>query len=456
MSMDANRTAIDDFAAAFGGAVLRSADVGYDEARRVHNGLIDKRPAVIACCSGTADVVAALALGRSLGLDIAVRGGGHNVAGKATVDGGMMIDLAPMTAVLVDAKARRARVQGGATWAHVNRETQVHGLAVTGGVVSSTGVAGLTLGGGLGWLMAKHGLALDNLLSVEVVTADGKVLVASADDHPDLFWGLRGGGGNFGIATTFEFALHSVGPLVVGGLVAHPFPKAAEVLRFYRDTAAGLGDDMVVFGALTHAPDGSGMKMAALLAAHFGDPAAATAAMQPLKSFGPPVMDAIGPLPYNALNAMLDDGNPRGALNYWKSSFLTELSDGAIDTMIDCFARCPSPMSALLLEHFHGQVARVAPDATAFAHRVNGFNILILGQWQNPSETAACTAWVRATYDALRPFMASGRYVNYLADDEAGDPVRAAYGANYPRLQAVKAKYDPENVFRLNQNIQPG
>lgn len=453
--MDANQTSTDEFSAAFGGRVFRSYDVGYDEARRVHNGMIDKRPKIIACCSGTADVVAALEMGRSLGLEISVRGGGHNVAGKATVDGGIMIDLAPMTAVIVDAKSRRAKVQGGATWAHVNRETQVHGLAVTGGVVSTTGVGGLTLGGGLGWLMAKHGLALDNLVSAEVVTADGKVLVASADDHADLFWGLRGGGGNFGIVTCFEFALHSVGPMVTGGLVVHPFAKAGEVLRFYRDCTSNLGDDMMVFGALTHAPDGSGMKMAAMLAAHFGDLATAAAAMQPLKAFGPPIMDVIGPMPYNSLNAMLDDGNPRGALNYWKASFLTELSDGAIDTMIKCFANCPSAMSALLLEHFHGQVARIAPEATAFAHRREGFNILILGQWQDPNESAACTTWVRNTFDSLQPFLATGRYVNYLADDEAGDPVRAAYGLNYPKLQALKAKYDPENVFHLNQNIQP-
>lgn len=456
MSMDANQTKIDDFSVAFGGRVLRSSDAGYDEARRVHNGMIDKRPMIIACCSGTADVVAALEMGRSLGLEISVRGGGHNVAGKATVDGGIMIDLSPMTAVLVDAKSRRAKVQGGATWAQVNRETQVHGLAVTGGVVSTTGVGGLTLGGGLGWLMAKHGLALDNLVSAEVVTADGKVLVASADDHTDLFWALRGGGGNFGIVTCFEFALYPVGPIVTGGLVAHPFAKAGDVLRFYRDTTAGLSDDMVVFGALTHAPDGSGTKMAALLAAHFGGPAIAAAAMQPLKNFGPPMMDAIGLLPYSALNAMLDDGNPRGALNYWKASFLTELSDGAIDTMIECFAQCPSPMSGILLEHFHGKVSRIAPDATAFVHRGEGFNIVILGQWENPNESAACTTWVRDTFDSLRPFLAAGRYVNYLADDEVGDPVRAAYGINYPKLQALKAKYDPENVFHLNQNIQPG
>ena len=292
-------------------------------------------------------------------------------------------------------------------------------------------------------------------MSAEVVTADGKVLVASADDHADLFWGLRGGGGNFGIVTCFEFALHSVGPMVTGGLVVHPFAKAGEVLRFYRDCTSNLGDDMMVFGALTHAPDGSGMKMAAMLAAHFGDLATAAAAMQPLKAFGPPIMDVIGPMPYNSLNAMLDDGNPRGALNYWKASFLTELSDGAIDTMIKCFANCPSAMSALLLEHFHGQVARIAPEATAFAHRREGFNILILGQWQDPNESAACTTWVRNTIDSLQPFLATGRYVNYLADDEAGDPVRAAYGLNYPKLQALKAKYDPENVFHLNQNIQP-
>ena len=457
MSMTAvQQTTFDEAAKSFLCDLLRSGDPGYDESRRVHNGMIDKWPAVIARCSGTADVVAAVNLGRALGLEIAVRGGGHNVAGKATVDGGLMIDLSCMTGVQVDPRTRTAHVQGGVTWSRLNRETQLHGLAVTGGVISTTGVSGLTLGGGLGWMMAKHGLALDNLLSAEIVTANGEVLVASADQNEDLFWGLRGGGGNFGVVTSFEFKLHPIGPMITGGLVVHPFAKAREVLHFYRDTTRNLSDDMGVFGVLTHAPDGSGMKIAALAAAHLGSVEAGATAVQPIKSFGPPIMDVMGPLPYATLNSMLDGSYPKGALNYWKSSFLSGLSDAAIDTMIDCFARCPSAASSLMLEHFHGEVCRVDPVATAFSHRTEGFNLLILGQWMNPADTEACITWVRASYEAMRPFMASGRYVNYLGDDESGDQVRAAYGKNYSRLQRLKAKYDPENIFHLNQNVQPG
>ena len=447
--------AIDQLAQSFGGQLLRPGEPGYDDARKVHNGMIDRRPAVIARCSGTADIVSAVKLARQLGLEIAVRGGGHNVAGKATVDGGMMIDLAMMTGVYVDPKARTARAQGGVTWGKINRETQAHGLAVTGGVISTTGVSGLTLGGGLGWLMSQHGLALDNLKSVEMVTADGNIVTASASDNTDLFWAVRGGGGNFGIAASLEFNLHAVGPMVTGGLAVHPFAKAREVLHFFRQTTPKLSDDMGMMAVLGHAPDGSGMQIAALAAAHFGGLAEGEAALQPVKAFGPPVMDVIGPIPYGALNEMLDGGYPKGALNYWKSSFLAELSDKAIDTMIGCFTNCPTPMGGLVLEHFHGAVCRIDPGATAFPHRTEGYNFLILGQWMDHAEDARCIAWVRDTYDAMAPFMAAGRYVNYLGDDETGDPVKAAYGANYARLQKIKAKYDPENVFHLNQNIPP-
>ena len=447
--------AITALAKSFGGQLLRSGDTGYDEARRVHNGLIDKHPAVIARCSGTADVVDAVKLGRDLGLEIAVRGGGHNVAGRATVDDGLMIDLALMKGVHVDAKARTGRVQGGVTWGEFNRETQVHGLATTGGVISTTGVAGLTLGGGLGWLMSKYGLALDNLLSVELVTADGKVVRAAEDENPDLFWAVRGGGGNFGIATSLEFRLHPVGPMVTGGLAAHPFAKASDVLRFFRDATRSLPDDMSMVGALTHAPDGSGAPIAALAAAHCGGPAEGEAAIKPIKAFGSPIMDALGPIPYSALNAMLDAGYPKGALNYWKSSFLSGLSDQAIDTMIACFAKCPTPMGALLLEHCHGAVCRTPATAAAYPHRAEGYNLLILAQWMDPAENARCIAWARESYEAMKSFMAKGRYVNYLGDDEATDQVAAAYGSNYARLSEIKRKYDPGNVFHLNQNIRP-
>ena len=446
---------VNALAKSFGGQLLRPGDAGYDEARRVHNGLIDKHPAVIARCSGTADVVDAVKLGRDLGLEIAVRGGGHNVAGRASVDNGLMIDLASMKGVHVDAKARTGRVQGGVTWGEFNRETQVHELATTGGVISTTGVAGLTLGGGVGWLMSKHGLSLDNLLSADLVTAEGKMVRASADENPDLFWAVRGGGGNFGIATSLEFKLHPVGPMITGGIAAHPFAKARDVLRFFSDATRSLPDDMSVICALTHAPDGSGAPIAALAVAHCGSLAEGEAAVKPIKAFGPPIIDALGPMPYSALNAMLDAGYPKGALNYWKSSFLSGLSDQAIDTMIECFARCPTPMGALLLEHFHGAVCRSAATAAAFPHRAEGYNLLVLAQWLDPAENARCITWARASYDAMKPFMAKGRYVNYLGDDEATDQVAAAYGPNYARLSEIKRKYDLGNVFHLNQNIRP-
>ena len=366
-----------------------------------------------------------------------------------------MIDLAGMKGIHVDAARRTVRSQGGATWGDLDRETQLHGLAVTGGTVSTTGIAGLTLGGGVGWLIGKCGLVLDNLQSVEVVTAEGQVLQASAEENPDLFWAVRGGGGNFGVVTSFEHRLFPVGPTVTGGLIAHPVDRARQVLRFFRDVTAALPDEQTVFATLVHAPDGSGTKLAAIAACHCGPVADGEKAMQPIKSFGSPVMDTIGPLPYCRLNSMLDGGFPKGALNYWKSSFLTRLSDEAIDTMIECFARCPTPMGLLFLEHFHGAATRVGATDTAFPHRREGYNFLVLSQTMDPAAADLCTAWVRQTYAAMQPFIAPGRYVNYLDDDETGDAVPAAYGPNYRRLREIKTKYDPSNVFHLNQNILP-
>ena len=446
--------AVAGHAATFTGRLLTPTDEGYEDARKVHNGLVDKRPALICRCIGVADVVDAINLTSQLGLEVAVRGGGHNVAGRATIDGGVMIDLSLMKGIHVDPKNKTVRVQGGATWGELNRETQLHGLGVTGGVVSTTGVAGLTLGGGLGWLMGKYGLALDNLRSVELVTAGGKVLQVSSREEPDLFWALRGGGGNFGVATSFEFQLHTVGT-VIGGPIVHPIERARDVLEFFRKKTRELPDEHTLFSTLTHAPDGSGARVAALVTCHCGPTADAEKAMQPLKRFGTPILDAIGPVPYSQLNAMLDGNYPKGAFNYWKSNFLTQLSDDAIDTMIDCFAKCPTPMGQLLLEHIHGAVSRVGAGDTAFPHRNEGYNFLILAQWTKPADTRACIAWARETYERMRPFFASGRYVNYLDDDETGDPVALAYGANYRRLQQIKAKVDPKNFFRMNQNIRP-
>ena len=451
--MTAISEAVSQAAATFGGQLLTPADAGYDEARRVHNGLVDKRPALIARCHGTADIVDAIGLARKLGLKVAVRGGGHNVAGRATIDDGLMIDLAPMKGILVDPKARTAKAQGGVLWRELNRETQLHGLATTGGVVSTTGIAGLTLGGGLGWLMCKHGLALDNLLSAEIVTAEGKVLPASAEENSDLFWALRGGGGNFGVATSLEYRLHAVGPTIIGGLIAYPFEQAREVLRFFRDTTQSLPDDMMAVAGFIHAPDGA--KLAAMVVAHFGSYAGAEAAVKPIQQFGTPALSQIGPIPYCQLNSMLDAAYPRGALNYWKSSFLTGLSDDAIERLIDCFAKCPTPMGQLLLEHFHGAVSRVPVEATAFPHRLEGYNLVILSEWMDPAASSQCIEWARESYSTMSRFLASGRYVNYLGEDESGDPAAAAYGANYRRLQEIKRKYDPENFFQMNLNIRP-
>jgi FAD/FMN-containing dehydrogenase len=446
---------VNELASKFTGQLLQPTDADYEEARKVHNGLVNKRPLLIARCRGVADVVDAVNLARNLSLEVAVRGGGHNVAGRATVDGGIMIDLLPMKGIHVDPSTRTARAEGGVTWADLNRETQLHGLAVTGGVVSTTGIAGLTLGGGLGWLMGKYGLALDNLRSVELVTAEGQVVRTSKDEQADLFWAVRGGGGNFGVATSFEYRLQPVGPTITGGLVAHPFDRARQVLRFFRDFTASLPDEFTVFAGLIHAPDGSGTKLAAMVTCHCGSLAAGETAVRPLKQFGSPVMDAVGPMPYCQLNGMLDAAYPKGALNYWKSSFLAQLTDDAIDRMIECFARCPTPMGQLLLEHFHGAATRIGVGDTAFPHRADGYNLLVLSEWMEPANTDRCIAWARETYAAMDPFVASGRYVNYLGDDETGDPIAAAYGQNYRRLREIKAKYDPRNFFHVNQNIRP-
>ena len=300
----------------FAGQLLQPLDLAYEDARKVHNGLVDKRPAVIARCLGLADVVDAVKLARTTGLEVAVRGGGHNVAGRATIDDGLMIDLSLMRGIHVDPGARTARAQGGVLWKEFNRDTQVHGLATTGGVVGTTGIAGLTLGGGLGWLMPKYGLALDNLRSAEMVMADGRVLNASRDETPDLFWAIRGGGGNFGIAASLEYTLHAVGPIITGGLVAHPLQRGVEVLKFFRDQCSSLPDDMMMVAGLLTAPDGSGAKLVGLLAGHCGSQMDGEAAVKPLKAFGPPVMDAMGPIPYCALNGLLDASLPRGAFNY--------------------------------------------------------------------------------------------------------------------------------------------
>jgi FAD/FMN-containing dehydrogenase len=442
---------------AFTGDLLRTGEAGYEEARRSFNGHIDKRPALIARCRGEADIADAIAFARNAGLEISVRGGGHSVAGRCFTEGGIMIDLSRMKGIYVDPSARIARVQPGVSWGELNRETQLHGLAVTGGLISTTGIAGLTLGGGLGWLMSKLGLATDNLLSARIVTADGRTLTASEQENADLFWGLRGAGGNFGVVSSFEYRLHPVGPIITGGLVAHPFDAAGDVLRFYRDFTANAPDELVSFAGVGHAPDGSGAKIALVVACHVGAPERAEEDLRPLREFGSPIMVELGPLPYTVMNSLLDAAYPTGSLNYWKSAFLSELSDEAIDEMLERFSVCPSPMTAVLLEHFHGEVTRVPVDATAVPHREPGYNLVITSVWTDPAASGENVAWTKDTFDAMEPFLVGRRYLNYFSEDDVGDdPVRAAYGPNYERLVGLKKEYDPDNVFRLNANIPPG
>ncbi len=454
MAVTPDSALLDDLAGRISGRVLRPADDDYEAARRVHNGLIDRTPAVIVRCRSTADVAAGVRFARATGLDITVRGGGHNVAGRAVADDAVMIDLAEMKGIEVDPEARTVRAEGGVVWAEFNEATAKHGLAVTGGAISATGIAGLTLGGGIGWVTGKYGLAADNLLAVELVNAAGDVLDVTEASDPDLFWALRGGGGNFGIATALTYRLHPL-ELVTGGLIAHPIEAAPELLRFYRDAVAGCPDDLTVFAALVHAPDGSGAKLSALAVCHTGTEEQAEQDLAPFKSWGSPLMIEVGRMPYPVMNTLLDEGYPTGSLNYWLSSFTRGLPDGLLDTMVERFATVPSPMSAILVEHFHGAVTRVGVADTAVPHRAEGWNLVLPSVWGDPAATDENISWTRETHRALTPHLDEARWLNYLGDDQGLDAVRGAYGPNYERLLELKRHYDPENLFHHNHNIDP-
>jgi hypothetical protein len=437
------------------GPLLRPGDHDYDETRRIWNAMIDKRPALIVRCAGVADVINAVNFARTHDLLVAVRGGGHNVAGNAVCDDGLMIDLSLMKAIRVDSVQRTARAEGGATWSEFDHETQAFGLATTGGVIPTTGIAGLTLGGGIGWLMGKHGLSCDNLLAVDIVTADGRLLKASATENAELFWGLRGGGGNFGIVTSFEYRLHPVSQ-VLGGMVIHPLAQARDVLKFYREFTQTTPDALVCQAGLLTAPTGD--PVVALLACYNGPLQEGEKVLQPLRAFASPLMDTIAPVAYTALQSMLLDGFPPGMQNYWKSNFLQDLSDQAIARLVERFAVMPAPTSALVIEHMAGMVRRVPEDATAFAHRSAPYNLLIIGIWPNPAENATNMRWVRETWTAMQPFSSGRVYVNYLGQsaDEGAERIKEAYSVTqYERLLALKKRYDPTNLFRLNQNINP-
>ena len=434
------------------GQVIGPADSAYEEARRVWNAMIDKRPAVVVRPRGTADVIITLKFALEHQLPLAVRGGAHNVSGKATCDDGLVIDFSSMKGIRVDPAARTVRAEPGLKWFEFDRETQAFGLATTGGTVGDTGIAGLTLGGGFGWLGGKHGMTVDNLLSADVVLASGELVRASASENPDLFWAIRGGGGNFGIATSFEYQLHPIGPMVVGGMVVHPFSAARDVLRFYRDLITKAPDELTVAVALLTAPDGN--KACGIVAAYIGPIEAGEKAVQPIKRFGSPVMDIIGPIPYVGQQSLLENAMPSGFFNYHKADFVKNVSDGLIDAMVDGFSRVPSPQSSALLFPIHGAASRVSPEATAFPHR-KGLHVGVYSLWTNPAENQTHIGWVRQTLDQLQPFVEGVVYVNELGEEDMNTRVREAYGANYARLAALKAKYDPTNVFQLNANIKP-
>ncbi|HEY5864501.1 MAG TPA: FAD-binding oxidoreductase [Candidatus Tectomicrobia bacterium] len=444
--------ALEAFKTSLRGELLRPGDPGYDDARKVWNGMIDKRPALIARCTGVADIIDAVNFARTNELLVSIRGGGHNITGNAVCDGGLMIDLSRMKSVRVDPVKRTARAEAGLTWGEYNRETQAFGLASTGGVVSTTGIAGLTLGGGLGWLMGKHGLSCDNLLSADIVTADGQFLTASAREHPDLFWGLRGGGGNFGVVTSFEYQLHPVDS-VLAGMVLHPMATAKDVLRFYREYARSAPDALTAFATLMTSPEGA--PVVAIVVGYIGPIAEGERLVAPVRKFGSPIADTIGPMSYVQLNTMFDAAFPYGGVQrYWKSSFLKHLGDDVLDILVTRAATMPSPMSMVGFFHVHGAASRVHANETAFGLRDDQWDYDIISQWLNPEESAHHMQWTREFWTAVEPFATGEVYVNHL-DAEEATRIRAAYSDNYERLVALKNKYDPTNLFRLNQNIKP-
>jgi FAD/FMN-containing dehydrogenase len=452
---------IEELRAAITGQVVVPGNDEYDRARALWNAAIDARPAVIARCAGVGDVVQVVRFARARGLPLAVRGGGHNIAGSGSSDGGVVVDLSRMTAVTVDPGRRRAIVEGGATLAQLDAATQAHGLATPVGINSTTGIGGLTLGGGFGWLSRKYGMTIDNLESVEVVTAAGEVIRASAVEHADLFWALRGGGGNFGVITRFEFRLHPVGPNLLSGLVAYPLEAAKSVLQRYREFAATAPDELSVWSVLRLAPplpflpaSFHGQPMIALAFLYAGVPEDGAPLVEPLRALGPAVGAHVGVQPYAAWQQVFDPLLTAGARNYWKSHNFTELDDGLFDAIVRFAGRLPSPQSEVFLAAIGGATSRPAPDSAAYPHRDTRFVINVHARWDTPADDERCIAWARGFYEAAAPFASGGVYVNFLAADE-GDRVRAAYGANYARLARVKAAYDPENTFRRNQNIVP-
>lgn len=445
-------TEIADLQGNLQGRVLREGDADYDERRAVWNALIDRRPALIVECAGAADVVSCVNFARSHALPVSVRGGGHNIAGSAVCDSGLMVDFSAMKEIQVNSEARTVRAEPGVTSGELAGKTQALGLATPGGICSETGIAGVALGGGFGWMTRKHGLALDNILSLEMVTADGELRKVSPSENAELFSAVRGAHSNFGIVTSLEFQLHPVGPEVLAGMVMHPLEKGKEALQFYRDYTSKAPDEMSAWAALLTSPDGH--PMVAILACYLGDLDAAHDAAAPLKEFGPPIADMLQPMPYVNALSLIDEAFPKGRLNYWKDTLLKGLSDGTIDALVEGFKDVGSPYSSILIEHLGGAMSRVEQDATAFGTRDAPYDCVMMPAWTDPAESGRHIAWADGLWRAIQPDAADGVYVNYLGD-EGEERVKAAYGANYDRLAKLKAKYDPDNLFCVNQNIKP-
>jgi FAD/FMN-containing dehydrogenase len=447
----------------FRGEVLGPGDDGYDAARAIWNGAIDRRPACIARCTGVADVVAAVGFARERGLLVGVRSGGHGVGGHAICDGGLVVDLSAMKGIRVDPATRTARAEAGVLWGELDRETQYFGLATVGGIVTHTGIAGLTLGGGIGWLMRKHGATVDNLVSADVVTAQGEVLTASEEENPDLFWAVRGGGGNFGIVTSFEYRLHPVGPTVLAGPIFHRLEDAPEVLRFYREFIAAAPDELTTIFELSVAPplpflpeEVHGTQVVMVGACYVGAPGEGAEVVRPLKQFGRPIVDLLEPKPYTALQSMFDPLVPHGWHRYWKSVELPPLTDAAIDTLVEHAPAVTSPKSYCIVFQLGGALARVHEDETAFSQRTAAHNVNVNAVWTDDDPDGdRHVAWAQDVFAAMQPHAGGRVYVNFLGE-EGGNRVRQAYGERtYERLVELKRAYDPTNLFRLNQNIEP-
>ena len=454
-------TSIDELQNGFAGKIILPNNAEYDEARKIWNGMIDKRPAIIARCAGTEDVVRVVNFARDNKVLLAVRGAGHHIAGNSLCDGGIVADLSGLRTVTVDPARRRAVAEGGATLGDFDAATQAHGLATPVGINSTTGIGGLTLGGGFGWLSRKFGLTVDNLQSAEIVTADGKVLRATATEHPDLFWAVRGGSGNFGVVTRFEFRLHPVGPDLLCGLIVYSFAQAKSVLQQYRDFVANAPDELTVWTVMRQAPplpflptEMHGKEVVILALLHAGDPEEGETLIGPLRKFGTPVGEHVGVQPYLAWQKAFDPLLAPGARNYWKSHNFTELADGLLDVVIEYVKRLPSPQCEIFFGAIGSATKRPAPDATAYAHRDAEYVMNVHGRWDDVSDDERCIKWARDYFEASTPFASGGAYVNFMTADE-GDRVRSAYGPNYDRLARVKRQYDPGNLFHMNQNIKP-